>query len=339
MFTGIVKEIGLIKGKTHSSSGGVTLKILSKSIKPRLGDSVSINGACLTIKGISGKIFETDVVPETLKRTNLKELKVGTLVNLEPAMAIIDAVNGHFVTGHIDAEGTIIQTGNTLEVSVPKKFIKFISEKGSIAVNGVSLTVAGVNKPKNTFSVAVIPFTKTHTNLGGLKAGDKVNIEIDIMARYSGQQRKNAPRRSGMGNKIGVIVSQYNKDISDGLLFGTQKAFQKKGTIKKNIEVITVPGAFEIPLMLKILADSGKFKGLIALGCVIKGETDHYDAVCKGVTYGIQIVSLQHKIPIMFGVLMCRNLKQARARSGENPKMNKGYECAISLLNFLGSLL
>ena len=349
MFTGIVKEIGLIKGKTPGQNGSMILEIISKQIKPKLGDSISINGVCLTAKKISGKTFEVDVVHETLKRTNLKKLKIGTPVNLEPAMTIADAINGHFVTGHIDAAGTIIQTGNTLEISVPKKLINFIFEKGSIAVNGVSLTVTAVNKSKNTFSVAVIPFTKTHTNLGGLKAGDKVNIEIDIMARYAKKHenktlnKKNAKLKLGMGGKnggkIGIIVSQYNENISDGLLKGAQKAFQKNNTLKKNIEVINIPGAFEIPLMLKILVDSGKFKGLIALGCVIKGETDHYYAVCKGVTYGIQTISIQHKIPIMFGVLMCRNLKQARTRSGEDLKMNKGYECAISLLNLFKSPL
>lgn len=333
MFTGIVREIGLIRGKTHNSSGGITLKILSKSIKPRLGDSVAVNGACLTAKSVSGRIFETDVVPETLKRTNLKELKTGALINLEPAMTIKDAINGHFVTGHIDAEGTIIQAGNMLEILAPKKLIKFISEKGSIAVNGVSLTVVSVNKSKNTFSVAVIPFTKIHTNLGGLKAKDKINIEIDILARYAGQKTAERSRRKN-SEKIGIVISQYNRSIAGGLLKGAQKAFQKNNVPKKNTEVITVPGAFEIPLMLKILASSGRFKGLIALGCVIKGETDHYSAVCKGVTYGIQSVSLKYKIPIMFGVLMCRDPKQARARSGEDLKMNKGYECAISLLNF-----
>ncbi|MDP1760409.1 MAG: riboflavin synthase, partial [Candidatus Woesebacteria bacterium] len=284
MFTGIVKEMGLIKGKTSGQNGGIILKIISKTIKPKLGDSIAINGVCLTAKKISGKTFEVDVVPETLKRTNLKELKIGTAVNLEPAMTIADAVNGHFVLGHVDEAGAIIQTGNTLEISVPKKLINFIFEKGSIAVNGVSLTISSVNKSKNTFSSAIIPFTKTHTNLGGLKVGDKVNIEIDIMARYAKKQKNGMGGKlvTQIGNKIGIVASQYNKNISDGLLKGAQKAFQGK----KNIEIINVPGVFEIPLMLKILADSGKFKGLIALGCVIKGETDHYDAVCKGVTYG-----------------------------------------------------
>lgn len=321
MFTGIIRAIGKIKNKKHIH-GNVVFEIEKKSLALKIGDSVSVNGVCLTVVKKSTSSFWVDVIPETLKRTNLKELKIGTPVNLEPAMAITDAVNGHFVTGHIDAACSVIKTGNILEISAPRKLIKFIFEKGSIAVNGVSLTVVSVNKNKNTFSIAVIPFTKTHTNLGKLRIGKKVNIEVDIMARYA------------VGGKIGIVVSQYNKNITDGLLFGAQKAFQKNKISRKNIEIILVPGAFEIPLMLKIMADSGRFNGLIALGCVIKGETDHYDAVCKGVTYGIQKISLEHKIPIMFGVLMCKNLNQAIARSGKNLKMNKGYECANSLLNF-----
>lgn len=332
MFTGITRAIGKIKNKRHVHSG-IVFEIDKKSLVLKIGDSISINGVCLTVIKKNNASFWVDVVPETLKRTNLKKLKIGTPVNLEPAMAITDAVNGHFVTGHIDAACSVIKTGNILEISAPKKLIKFIFEKGSITVNGVSLTVASVNKSKNTFSIAVIPFTKTHTNLGTLQCGEKVNIEVDIMARYAvGKESEKINKK--IGKKIGIVISQYNKNITDGLLLGAQKAFQKNEMPKKNIEIIFVPGAFEIPLMLKIMADSSRFNGLIALGCVIKGKTDHYDAVCKGVTYGIQKISLEYKIPIMFGVLMCRNLKQAISRSVKNLKMNKGYECANSLLNF-----
>lgn len=136
--------------------------------------------------------------------------------------------------------------------------------------------------------------------------------------------------------RIAIIVSQFNKEISDRLLAGAEKALYETGFPVKNFTVVEVPGAFEIPFTAAKLADSKKFDGIIALGCVLKGETDHYKAVCDGVTFGLQKVSIENRIPIMFGVLMCRKEKQALERSQKNPKKNKGYECAKGLLEVLG---
>lgn len=133
--------------------------------------------------------------------------------------------------------------------------------------------------------------------------------------------------------KIAVIISQFNKKISDRLLKGAKRALRKN---KINHEIFEVPGAFEIPFMAAKLADSKKFSGLIALGCVIKGETDHYRAVCDSVTYGTQKVAIENRVPIMFGVLMCENSEQALLRSSlTNMKNNKGYECAKGLIELL----
>lgn len=139
--------------------------------------------------------------------------------------------------------------------------------------------------------------------------------------------------------RFAIVASQFNKKITDRLIDGVKKCLKQNGIKKSDYEIVAVPGAFEIPLMCAKLADCKKFDGIIALGCVIKGETDHYKAVCEGVTYGIQKVSIENKIPIMFGVLMVTDIKLALARSEINPKKNKGYECAESLINICGKML
>lgn len=126
--------------------------------------------------------------------------------------------------------------------------------------------------------------------------------------------------------KIAIVVSRFNKEICDKLLKGAQKALNES---KIKFEVFSVPGAFEIPYMCKKIIDTKKFIGIVALGCVLKGETDHYKAVCEGVTYGIQKVSIENKFPVMFGVLMCTKYKDALAR------ISKGYECAKGLIEML----
>lgn len=134
--------------------------------------------------------------------------------------------------------------------------------------------------------------------------------------------------------KIAVLVSEFNAPICNRLLAGVLAAFKKEKLSPRNWTLFRVPGAFEIPFMAEKLAKTKKYTGIIALGCVLKGETDHYAAVCAGVTYGIQKVSIENKIPVMFGVLMCKKEKQALARSGNNKK-NKGYECAEGLIKLL----
>ena len=138
--------------------------------------------------------------------------------------------------------------------------------------------------------------------------------------------------------RLAIIVSQFNKKISDRLLKGALRALKEENIPQDNIEVFEAPGAFEIPFFAQKLIDLKKFNGILALGCVLKGETNHYKAVCDGVTYGIQKVSVENRIPIMFGVLMCNFLDEALARSGENTKKNKGYECAKGLVDILGNL-
>lgn len=135
---------------------------------------------------------------------------------------------------------------------------------------------------------------------------------------------------------IAIVVSQFHKKISSRLLAGAKKAMAEAGLPAKNVPMFEVPGAFEIPWMAQKIIAEKKCSGVIALGAVLKGETAHYRAVCDGVTYGIQKVAIETRVPVMFGVLMCETEKQARQRSGSDSK-NKGYECAKGLLQILKS--
>ncbi len=183
MFTGIIREIGFLKNKISSGKTTLDLEVLCNKIKPKKGDSIAVNGVCLTVIKKTKNSFWVNVVSETFNKTNLKLLHKNSPVNLEPALQINDTFDGHFVTGHIDNIGIVTKkNAHVLIISFPKNLSKFIAKKGSITINGVSLTVAKIQQ--NKLNVALIPFTYKNTNLGILKKGDKVNIEIDIIARY-----------------------------------------------------------------------------------------------------------------------------------------------------------
>lgn len=186
MFTGIIETTGLVKKINQKE---IVLSVVLEDLKE--GDSISLNGICLTIRNLKQhkSNFECvfDISPETHKRTNLKYLKVGDKVNIERALKTDSRLDGHLITGHVDDVSKILsikKTGDAWEFdfSIPEQLNKFIAEKGSVAIDGISLTVA--KKVNNRFSVSVIPYTFEKTNLKFKKAGDYVNIEVDILARY-----------------------------------------------------------------------------------------------------------------------------------------------------------
>ena len=187
MFTGIIQSVCSIK-KIESLKKDARITVAYKANKmgtSNLGDSISINGVCLTIQKKQNNQFIFHVSEETLKRTISFTEK--SLVNLESAVLYNGKVGGHFVTGHIDGIAKInsIKTNSQcwiLEIKPPKKLLKFIAEKGSVAINGVSLTVNSIKN--DTFKVNIIPFTLKETNLGNLTKGSEVNIEVDLIARY-----------------------------------------------------------------------------------------------------------------------------------------------------------
>ncbi len=188
MFTGIIEEIGTITEISQKSNAS-TLKIAAKRILSdvALGDSISVNGICLTVTSFSSSHFTVDVMPETLKSTSFRSLKNGSRVNLERAMTPNRRFGGHFVTGHVDGVGKIIAKrpiGNAVyyEISVPKDLLKYIILKGSVAVDGISLTVFALSN--QSFTISLIPHTLKKTILGGKKTGELVNIECDMLGKY-----------------------------------------------------------------------------------------------------------------------------------------------------------
>lgn len=188
MFTGIVEETGKVKAIQKGSSSSF-IKIEGDKIFSdiHLGDSIAVNGVCLTVTDFSGKIFRADVMNETLERSSLGLLKNGSAVNLERAMAANGRFGGHIVSGHIDGTGTVIKIKKDgiavwYTIEADDDILKLIVKKGSISIDGISLTVADVTN--NTFSVSVIPHTSENTNLSSKKCGDIVNLETDVIGKY-----------------------------------------------------------------------------------------------------------------------------------------------------------
>ena len=187
MFSGIIEELGLVRNV--SKRGNITLLEVQaqRALEDtKTGDSIAVNGVCLTVVKKEKDSLFFEVMPETLKVTNLWGLRLLDKVNLERSLKIGDRLSGHFVTGHIDCIGIIRRkkyTGGNLcfEISVPDNFLKYILPKGSVAVDGISLTI--VDKKSNTFSVYIIPHTLKNTTLGFKGPSNKVNIEFDILAK------------------------------------------------------------------------------------------------------------------------------------------------------------
>ncbi len=184
MFTGIVEEIGTVKGVTRNSLSVQAVTVLGGT---RLGDSIAVNGACLTVITVDSKSFAVEIMPETRKLTNIGMLKVGDRVNLERAMSSQGRFGGHFVQGHVDATGKLVALtpdGEAMiaSISAPSDILRYVVKKGFIAVNGVSLTV--IENDSQQFSVSLVTYTRKNTNLGLLKPGNTVNLEVDIIAKY-----------------------------------------------------------------------------------------------------------------------------------------------------------
>ena len=189
MFTGIVLDIGRVAA-CESRGGDLRLTISCSHLDPaalHVGDSICVQGCCLTATGIVGRSFVADVSRETLALTTLGELRPGAAVNLEPALRAGDALGGHLVSGHIDGVGEVLARSEDarsrrLTLGVPAALARFVAPKGSIAVDGVSLTVNEVGAA--SFGVNIIPHTQTATTLGALAVGARVNLEVDLVARY-----------------------------------------------------------------------------------------------------------------------------------------------------------
>lgn len=184
MFTGIVEEVGSV---VSISNDGMTVRAEAVMSDLKLGDSISVNGACLTAVSISDSEFSVDLSPETMRRTSLGDLAADGVVNLERALSASDRMGGHIVQGHVDGTGRITSTkedGDSViyRIRAPKRLMPYIVEKGFIAVDGISLTVVKVGT--SSFTLAVIPYSLRNTNLHALSIGARVNLEADILAKY-----------------------------------------------------------------------------------------------------------------------------------------------------------
>ena len=187
MFTGIIESVGQIKS-LNSKQGDFEIKIKYKSSclsDVSLGDSISVNGICLTVKKFNKNFIYFDLSNETISR--ISELRVGEMVNLESSLRVNSKISGHFVFGHIDGiakltKNEVKSRSEEWTVKPPKKLMKYISEKGSVSINGVSLTVNSVQE--SSFKINLIPYTLEHTTLKNFEIGNKMNIEVDMLARY-----------------------------------------------------------------------------------------------------------------------------------------------------------
>ena len=188
MFTGIIEELGRIKNIQRKSEGAV-LEIQAPNVlsEAEIGDSIAVDGACLTIRSLAPEAFTADISAETLRRTTLGERIVGEQVNLECSLRLSDRLGGHLVLGHVDEVATICGwkdegDASLMQVTMSSNIRRYIAYKGSVTVDGISLTVSGIHT--GAFEVALIPHTKQVTTLGTKRNGAKVNLEVDIVARY-----------------------------------------------------------------------------------------------------------------------------------------------------------
>ncbi|CDB90116.1 MAG: riboflavin synthase [Clostridium sp.] len=188
MFTGIIEETGKVEAVAKGSNSAViTIAAVKVLEDTKIGDSIAVNGVCLTVTSISGRKFSADVMAETLRRSSLGSLKHGSMVNLERAMAANGRFGGHIVSGHIDGVGVISSFEKEdnavwVEIETPAKILRYIVEKGSITIDGISLTVAKLTD--SSFAVSVIPHTGEETTLLNRNPGDIVNLENDIVGKY-----------------------------------------------------------------------------------------------------------------------------------------------------------
>lgn len=187
MFTGIIKKLSEVKGVSYKNDSLFVDIAIPKGWRVSLGESISINGVCSTVKLSGKKVFQVEYMPETIKKTTVENFKKGTEVNLEKSLKINDLLDGHIVQGHVDTRGKIIdikkvKESMVMKIEMPEKFMRLVADKGSVSVDGISLTV--VETGKNWFSVSLVSYTLDNTNLGRIKKGEYVNIETDVLAKY-----------------------------------------------------------------------------------------------------------------------------------------------------------
>ena len=210
MFTGIIEEVGIVQGlKVDSKASKIIIKADKVLENTQLGDSISTNGVCLTVTNLEKTYFEADIMAETFRRSNLGSLKIGSKINLERALTLQSRLGGHMVSGHIDGTGKIVsvdkeEIATWITIEAEENLLRYIIEKGSIAIDGISLTVAYVDN--QVFKVSIIPHTGEETTLLNKKIGDVVNLECDMVGKY-------VEKLLGIQNQNGQKNSKINEDF------------------------------------------------------------------------------------------------------------------------------
>lgn len=187
MFTGIIKRVSTVEKASYEDNGFFVSIKIPRGWKIEEGESIAVNGVCSTVKDLDEKTFTVEYMPESVKKTTVGNFEKGTEINLEKSLKVNDLLDGHIVQGHVDTRGKIInikkeEESKLMKIQVPEEFMKYIASKGSIAVDGISLTVVDVGK--NWFSTSLVSYTLENTNLGNIREGSEVNIETDILAKY-----------------------------------------------------------------------------------------------------------------------------------------------------------
>ena len=197
MFTGIIEEKGEIKAIEHVSEHAIQLTITATKVLSdvQVGDSIAVNGICLTVTAFTAKAFEVDVMPETMKATSLASVGKGSKVNLERSMRVDERFGGHFVSGHVDHTGKIsrkeqVENAIYYDIEMPKESMDLFIEKGSVAIDGVSLTIFAVDDNQLTITISLIPHTVSETILGDKTVGHIVNVECDMLAKLVQKQTR-----------------------------------------------------------------------------------------------------------------------------------------------------
>lgn len=205
MFTGLVEEVGRLRAR-ENFHGGARLVISAERVLEdvEIGDSIAVNGVCLTVTGVAAGSFSAGVAPETLRKSNLGALAPGDSLNLERALSLGGRLGGHLVSGHVDATGTLVRRyteGNAIMMlfEIPAGLSRYLVPKGSIAIDGVSLTIAELNGGRVT--VSLIPHSASRTTLGGKKTGDRVNVEVDLIGKYVEKMLEPYPGRDEENKK------------------------------------------------------------------------------------------------------------------------------------------
>jgi riboflavin synthase len=354
VFTGIITDVGRLLAADDRNDGRnlrIGTRYDPKTID--LGASITVDGICLTVTGRGGdpdgSWFEVFAALETLAVTEVGGWAIGRHINLERSLKIGDELGGHIVSGHIDGIARIVgrdATGDQISFTfeTTPQIARFIAGKGSVALNGTSLTVNAVEG--NRFSVHLIPYTVEVTSWGAYGVGDHVNIEVDPMARYAARLAETAGAAAAAGNRpakdqsmsksphILVIEARFYDHMADELFRGAEAVFKEAGA---TFDRISVPGVLEIPAALAYALKSARkgrgraYDGFLALGCVIRGETTHYEIVSNESARALMDLAVEHALAFGNGIQTVENEEQAWARVSVDRK-NKGGAAARAAL-------